>query len=57
VRTEVAAIVDRLLQSRSPPWLQVLDAAELDRPVEQEAAPERIVAPYRCWSGSARVCG
>jgi hypothetical protein len=47
VRAGVEQIVDRLRDSGSLPWLRVIDAAGLDAPVEPEAAPEQVVAPYR----------
>lgn len=47
MRTEVATIVDRLLQSRSLPWLRIVDAADLDQPAEPAEAPAEVVEPYR----------
>lgn len=50
MHTEAATVVDRLRQSRSLPWLRVLDDAELDWPAEPDEpddAPEDVVEPYR----------
>ena len=44
--SSVETVLDRLRRSRSPVWLQIIDAADLDRRVDQEEAPERVVAPY-----------
>jgi hypothetical protein len=43
----VEAVVDRLRQARSLPWLRVIDDAELDRPVDPDEAPDAVVHPYR----------
>lgn len=47
MRTEVEAVVDRLRDARSLPWLRVIDDAELDGTAEPEAAASVVVAPYR----------
>ena len=47
MQSDVEAVVERLRESRSLPWLRVIDDADLDRPAEQEAGPDVVVAPYR----------
>jgi hypothetical protein len=47
VRADVETIVDRLRGARLLSWLRVIDDADLDRPAEQDDAPDEVVAPYR----------
>lgn len=42
---EITHVVERLRQSRSVPWLRVIDDARLDQPADEEPDPE-AVGPY-----------
>jgi hypothetical protein len=58
MRADVEAIVERVRAAGHLPWLRVIDAAELDRPVEQEADPETVVVPTAgCSRGWVRGFG
>ena len=47
MREDVEPVVERLRSARYLPWLRVLDEANLDTPVEQEAEPETVIGPYQ----------
>lgn len=44
--SSVESVLARLRGTRAPAWLEIIDAAELDRPAEPEPDPERVVGPY-----------
>lgn len=47
MNSEITDVVEELRQSRSVPWLRVLDAVRLDQPVDDEPDPDTVVGPYR----------
>ena len=43
----VHEVIDRLIDSQHPGWLEVIAAARLDEPAEVDPAPDTAVRPYR----------